>query len=57
MIEFFFWGALIFGQALYWSFFRDQTEVVSDEYWKAHSLRFRNHESGISPNQLVIANE
>jgi hypothetical protein len=32
MIEFFFCGALILGQALYWSFFKDQTEVVSDEY-------------------------
>jgi hypothetical protein len=41
MIEFFLWGALIFGQALYWSFVRCQTEVVSDEYWKARSLRFR----------------
>jgi len=41
MIEFFLWGALILGQALYWSLFRDQTEVVSDEYWKARSLRFR----------------
>jgi hypothetical protein len=41
MIEFFLWGALILGQSLYWSFFKDQTEVVSDQYWEAHSLRFR----------------
>ncbi len=41
MIEFFLWGGLIFGQSLYWSFLKRQTEVVSDEYWKALSLRFR----------------
>jgi hypothetical protein len=41
MIEFFLWGALVLGQALYWSFFRCQTEVASDQYWKAHSLRFQ----------------
>jgi hypothetical protein len=41
MIEFFVWGALILGQALYWSFFRDQTELVSDQYWKAYLLRYR----------------
>jgi hypothetical protein len=41
MIDFFFWGPWIFGQVLYWSFLRYQTEVVSDEYWKAYLLRYR----------------
>jgi hypothetical protein len=40
MIEFFFWGAWILGQGLYWSFFRYQTKVVCDEYWEAYLLRY-----------------
>ena len=40
MIELFLWAALILGQAFYWSFFRCRTEVVSEEYWIAHSQRF-----------------
>ena len=41
MIEFFFWGAWILGQAMYWSFFRYQTKLASDEYWEAYLLRYR----------------
>jgi len=53
MIEFFLWGALILGQALYWSLFRCQTEVVSDEYWKAHSLRFRI--TRVTPHRISLS--
>jgi hypothetical protein len=41
MIAFFFWGALIFGQVLYWSLFRYQTEVACEEYWRAYLLRYQ----------------
>jgi hypothetical protein len=40
MIESFIWATSILGQILYWSFLRYQTEVICEEYWKAHLLRF-----------------
>jgi hypothetical protein len=34
MIESFFYGAWIGGQAVYWFFFRHQTAVLGEEYWQ-----------------------
>jgi len=35
MIQFFIWGAWILGQGMYWSFFKLQTEIASEQSWKA----------------------
>lgn len=41
MIGSFIYAASILGQGLYWSFLRYRTDVINDDYWKAHYLRFR----------------
>lgn len=42
MIESFCYVAWIFGQALYWSFFKVRTEIACEESWNACLLRSRN---------------